>query len=167
VALYGRMMRDIEGGGACIGALDQARALAPGAGARMLHVGGARAHRARAACTRTDTTHAHARTHARTHPHGQNISRHTHSRRHTSAHKHTRTDTPPPQACYALGYNLAIEYLADYEKTWMLDSFRWVKGGACGAASGGACGEAGLVRRAREAAERRVLRRRRARGPLP
>lgn len=29
-----------------------------------------------------------------------------------------------PQACYALGYNLAIEYLADYEKTWMLDSFR-------------------------------------------
>lgn len=28
------------------------------------------------------------------------------------------------QACYALGYNLAIEYLADYEKTWMLDSFR-------------------------------------------
>lgn len=37
---------------------------------------------------------------------------------------------PPPtpnathQACYSLGYNLAIEYLADYEKTWMLDSFR-------------------------------------------
>ena len=30
----------------------------------------------------------------------------------------------PPQACYAMGYNLAIEYLADYEKTWMLDSFR-------------------------------------------
>lgn len=28
------------------------------------------------------------------------------------------------QACYAMGYNLAIEYLADYEKTWMLDSFR-------------------------------------------
>lgn len=28
------------------------------------------------------------------------------------------------RACYALGYNLAIEYLADYEKTWMLDSFR-------------------------------------------
>jgi hypothetical protein len=28
------------------------------------------------------------------------------------------------QACYAVGYNLAIEYLADYEKTWMLDSFR-------------------------------------------
>jgi hypothetical protein len=28
------------------------------------------------------------------------------------------------QASYALGYNLAIEYLADYEKTWMLDSFR-------------------------------------------
>jgi hypothetical protein len=27
-------------------------------------------------------------------------------------------------AAYALGYNLAIEYLADYEKTWMLDSFR-------------------------------------------
>jgi hypothetical protein len=27
-------------------------------------------------------------------------------------------------ASYALGYNLAIEYLADYEKTWMLDSFR-------------------------------------------
>ena len=28
---------------------------------------------------------------------------------------------PPHQASYALGYNLAIEYLADYEKTWMLD----------------------------------------------
>lgn len=28
------------------------------------------------------------------------------------------------KACYALGYNLAIEYLADYEKTWLLDSFR-------------------------------------------
>ncbi|KAI8472117.1 MAG: hypothetical protein J3K34DRAFT_376195 [Monoraphidium minutum] len=28
------------------------------------------------------------------------------------------------KASYALGYNLAIEYLADYEKTWMLDSFR-------------------------------------------
>ena len=27
-------------------------------------------------------------------------------------------------AAYALGYNLAIEYLADVEKTWMLDSFR-------------------------------------------
>lgn len=25
---------------------------------------------------------------------------------------------------YAMGYNLAIEYLADYEKTWMLDAFR-------------------------------------------
>ena len=32
----------------------------------------------------------------------------------------TRTDV----AAYALGYNLAIEYLADVEKTWMLDSFR-------------------------------------------
>ncbi|KAG2424239.1 hypothetical protein HXX76_014623 [Chlamydomonas incerta] len=31
---------------------------------------------------------------------------------------------PLEQASYALGYNLAIEYLADYEKTWMLDSFR-------------------------------------------
>ena len=30
----------------------------------------------------------------------------------------------PLQASYAMGYNLAIEYLADYEKTWMLDSFR-------------------------------------------
>lgn len=29
-------------------------------------------------------------------------------------------------ASYALGYNLAIEYLADYEKTWMLDSFRFL-----------------------------------------
>ena len=27
-------------------------------------------------------------------------------------------------ASYAMGYNLAIEYLADYEKTWMLDAFR-------------------------------------------
>jgi len=32
------------------------------------------------------------------------------------------------QASYALGYNLAIEYLADYEKTWMLDSFRDLNG---------------------------------------
>ncbi|KAK9837328.1 hypothetical protein WJX81_006507 [Elliptochloris bilobata] len=31
---------------------------------------------------------------------------------------------PVEKASYALGYNLAIEYLADYEKTWMLDSFR-------------------------------------------
>uniref|UniRef100_A0A7S0WIL9 Uncharacterized protein n=1 Tax=Chlamydomonas leiostraca TaxID=1034604 RepID=A0A7S0WIL9_9CHLO len=31
---------------------------------------------------------------------------------------------PVEGASYALGYNLAIEYLADYEKTWMLDSFR-------------------------------------------
>jgi hypothetical protein len=32
----------------------------------------------------------------------------------------------PPllQATYAMGYNLAIEYMADYEKTWMLDAFR-------------------------------------------
>ena len=27
------------------------------------------------------------------------------------------------QASYAMGYNLAVEYLADFEKTWMLDSF--------------------------------------------
>ncbi|WIA11408.1 hypothetical protein OEZ85_011525 [Tetradesmus obliquus] len=33
-------------------------------------------------------------------------------------------EDPLAQASYALGYNLAIEYLADYEKTWMLDSFR-------------------------------------------
>ena len=32
--------------------------------------------------------------------------------------------SPRLQASYAMGYNLAIEYLADYEKTWMLDSFR-------------------------------------------
>ena len=38
----------------------------------------------------------------------------------TSAYDRTRS----LQACYALGYNLAIEYLADFEKTWMLDSFR-------------------------------------------
>lgn len=31
---------------------------------------------------------------------------------------------PLELASYALGYNLAIEYLADYEKTWMLDAFR-------------------------------------------
>lgn len=31
---------------------------------------------------------------------------------------------PLTAAAYALGYNLAIEYLADYEKRWMLDSFR-------------------------------------------
>lgn len=34
------------------------------------------------------------------------------------------SDTRMQAASYALGYNLAIEYLADYEKTWMLDSFR-------------------------------------------
>lgn len=28
------------------------------------------------------------------------------------------------QGSYAMGYNLAIEYLADFEKTWMLDSFK-------------------------------------------
>eukprot|EP00803_Ostreobium_quekettii_P000489 evm.model.scf_238EXC.1 EVM.evm.TU.scf_238EXC.1 scf_238EXC:2099-7356(+) len=28
------------------------------------------------------------------------------------------------QASYALGYNLAIEFLADYEKTWMIESFQ-------------------------------------------
>ena len=31
---------------------------------------------------------------------------------------------PMTQAVYAMGYNLAIEYMADYEKTWMLESFR-------------------------------------------
>jgi hypothetical protein len=31
---------------------------------------------------------------------------------------------PLTAASYALGYNLAIEYLADYEKRWMRDSFR-------------------------------------------
>ena len=31
---------------------------------------------------------------------------------------------PIERASYALGYNLAIEYLADYEKRWMLQSFR-------------------------------------------
>ncbi|KAL6762772.1 hypothetical protein V8C86DRAFT_2510759 [Haematococcus lacustris] len=36
----------------------------------------------------------------------------------------TRHTDSLEQASYALGYNLAIEYLADYEKTWMLDSFR-------------------------------------------
>ncbi|EFJ41282.1 hypothetical protein VOLCADRAFT_107753 [Volvox carteri f. nagariensis] len=35
-----------------------------------------------------------------------------------------QSSEPLEQASYALGYNLAIEYLADYEKTWMLDSFR-------------------------------------------
>jgi hypothetical protein len=28
------------------------------------------------------------------------------------------------QASYALGYNLAVEYLAAYEKTWLLESFQ-------------------------------------------
>jgi hypothetical protein len=27
------------------------------------------------------------------------------------------------QATYALGYNLAVEYMAAYEKTWLLESF--------------------------------------------
>ncbi|KAL0037921.1 hypothetical protein WJX79_005370 [Trebouxia sp. C0005] len=31
---------------------------------------------------------------------------------------------PIGQGSYAMGYNLAIEYLADFEKTWMLDSFK-------------------------------------------
>lgn len=31
---------------------------------------------------------------------------------------------PLTGAAYALGYNLAIEFLADFEKRWMLDSFR-------------------------------------------
>lgn len=31
---------------------------------------------------------------------------------------------PLTHATYALGYNLAIEYLADFEKRWMLESFR-------------------------------------------
>lgn len=31
---------------------------------------------------------------------------------------------PLTAAAYALGYNLAIEFLADFEKRWMLDSFR-------------------------------------------
>uniref|UniRef100_A0A7S0N812 Thiaminase-2/PQQC domain-containing protein n=1 Tax=Pyramimonas obovata TaxID=1411642 RepID=A0A7S0N812_9CHLO len=30
------------------------------------------------------------------------------------------------QGSYALGYNLAVEYLAAYEKTWLLESFRTV-----------------------------------------
>ena len=30
------------------------------------------------------------------------------------------------KASYALGYNLAIEYLADYEKRWMLHSFELI-----------------------------------------
>lgn len=31
---------------------------------------------------------------------------------------------PIEQASYAMGYNLAIEFLADFEKTWMLDSIK-------------------------------------------
>ena len=31
---------------------------------------------------------------------------------------------PLEQASYALGYNLAVEYLANPEKTWLLDSFQ-------------------------------------------
>lgn len=45
-------------------------------------------------------------------------------------------------ASYALGYNLAIEYLADYEKTWMLDSFRALLSAENG--EGGALARAGL-----------------------
>lgn len=33
-------------------------------------------------------------------------------------------ETPVERASYALGYNLAIEFLADYEKRWMLHSFQ-------------------------------------------
>ena len=32
-------------------------------------------------------------------------------------------DDPNEQASYALGYNLAVEYLANPEKTWLLESF--------------------------------------------
>lgn len=32
--------------------------------------------------------------------------------------------TPMEQATYALGYNLAVEYVAAYEKTWMLEAFQ-------------------------------------------
>ena len=32
------------------------------------------------------------------------------------------------QGSYAMGYNLAIEYLADFEKTWMLESFKELNG---------------------------------------
>ena len=35
-----------------------------------------------------------------------------------------RPPSATERASYALGYNLAIEYLADVEKTWMLDAFR-------------------------------------------
>ena len=35
---------------------------------------------------------------------------------------------PLTRACYALGYNLAIEFMADYEKRWMLESFRALDG---------------------------------------
>lgn len=51
-------------------------------------------------------------------------------------------------ATYALGYNLAIEYLADYEKTWMLDSFRALLRPAEGEAgeAAGALARAGLRR---------------------
>jgi hypothetical protein len=45
-------------------------------------------------------------------------------------------------AAYALGYNLAIEYLADYEKTWMLDTFR----GMLDAEKQGALAQAGLAK---------------------
>ena len=31
---------------------------------------------------------------------------------------------PLTHASYAMGYNLAIEFLADYEKRWMLQSYR-------------------------------------------
>jgi hypothetical protein len=37
-------------------------------------------------------------------------------------------DCPLTHATYALGYNLAIEYLADNEKRWMLESFRELDG---------------------------------------
>ena len=36
----------------------------------------------------------------------------------------TDGDDPVEQASYALGYNLAVEYLADPEKTGLLESFR-------------------------------------------
>lgn len=35
-----------------------------------------------------------------------------------------QTQDPVDQACYAMGYNLAIEYMASYEKPWMLAAFR-------------------------------------------
>ena len=84
----------------------------------------------RSACRASCTPAVSSPPRALARPLNRRSHHHHHSCLRTPTHTHTHLPLPPsphpppPQACYAMGYNLAIEYLADYEKTWMLDSFR-------------------------------------------